>query len=232
MITLFGAILFTVSITSLCYHFGIRLYRKYRKGWLNPLFTSSLLLVSLLFTIHLDGETYQQGSSVFHLLLQVAVVSLAIPLYKQWGFLKKNLKKIILGVVCGTMMGVVAVSVMAGVIFHLQEEVVASLIPRSITLPIALTISQYLGGASSATVIFVIMSALISLMIGPILLKHLGINSKAAKGLAMGTSAQMIGANRSLDWGEEEGVMGNVAMTTSALFLSVSLPLLTLVMNI
>ncbi|MDF2792183.1 MAG: protein YxaC, partial [Neobacillus sp.] len=47
-----------------------------------------------------------------------------------------------------------------------------------------------------------------------------------AKGLAMGTSAQMLGANRSLLWGEEEGAMGNIAMTTSALFLSMVVPII------
>jgi putative effector of murein hydrolase len=72
----------------------------------------------------------------------------------------------------------------------------------------------------------VITSALISLIIGPILLKKLGIKSKSAKGLAMGTSAQMLGANRSLLWGEEEGAMGSVAMTISALFLTILVPIL------
>lgn len=111
-------------------------------------------------------------------------------------------------------------------IFHLKHQLLASLIPRSVTLPIALTISSDLGGITSTTIFFVIISALISLIIGPKLLNQLGIKSKSAKGLAMGTSAQMLGANRSLLWGEEEGAMGNIAMTTSALFLSMVVPII------
>lgn len=67
-------------------------------------------------------------------------------------------------------------------------------------------------------------------MMGPNLLKWLGINSKAAKGLAMGTSAQMLGASRSLMWGEEEGAMGCIAMTTSAIILSLFIPILLLLL--
>ncbi|MFS0636102.1 LrgB family protein [Mesobacillus foraminis] len=107
----------------------------------------------------------------------------------------------------------------------------ASLIPRSVTLPIALVISTNLGGISSTTIFFVITSALVSLIVGPKLLYLLGINSKSAKGLAMGTSAQMLGASRSFAWGEEEGAMGNIAMTTSAIFLSLLVPILTLFFN-
>ncbi|WP_419888323.1 LrgB family protein [Neobacillus niacini] len=218
-------IFFCLAITLACYFFSFKLYRKYKKAWLNPLYTASALLIFFLLIFHIHEDTYQQVSVVFNQLLQLAVVSLAVPLYKQWSFLKKNYKKIFAGVISGTVLGVIAVLGMAQ-LFQLKQQLLASLIPRSVTLPIALTISNDLGGITSTTIFFVIFSALISLMIGPKLLNQLGIKSKSAKGLAMGTSAQMLGANRSLVWGEEEGAMGSIAMTTSALFLSVLMPIL------
>ncbi|TDL72091.1 LrgB family protein [Rhodococcus qingshengii] len=216
---------FCIAITLACYFLGLKFYRRYQKAWLNPLYISSLLLIFLLIVSPIQEGAYQQGSSVFSPLLQMAVVSLAVPLYKQWPFLKKNYKKICIGVMSGTVLGVIAVLEMSRM-FHLQEQLLASLIPRSATLPIALTISSDLGGITSTTVLFVIMSALISLIIGPFLLKKLGIKNKSAKGLAMGTSAQMLGANRSLLWGEEEGAMGSVAMILTALFLTILVPIL------
>ncbi len=88
--------------------------------------------------------------------------------------------------ICETGLGVLAVIGLSH-FFHLQDQLLASLIPRSVTLPIALTISSDLGGLGSVTVLFVITSALLSLIIGPDLLKKAGIRSKSAKGLAMGT---------------------------------------------
>ncbi|PLR83297.1 LrgB family protein [Bacillus canaveralius] len=228
MITFTG--LLCIVFTLLCYLLGFQLYRKYKKDWLNPLYTAPVILIILLFACHIRGDTYQQGSLVFNKLLELAVVSLAVPLYKQWSFLKKNFNKICSGVVCGTVLGIISVIGLAQ-IFHLKQQLLASLIPRSVTLPIALTLSNELGGYTTTTVFFVIFSGLVSLTIGPKLLKRLGIRSKAAKGLAMGTSAQMLGANRSLLWGEEEGAMGSVAMTTSALFLSVIVPILPLILR-
>lgn len=215
---------FSMIITIGSYLLTLTIYRKYKKNWLNPLYTGSALLILILFIFHIHGETYQQVNFLFNQLMQLAVVTLAVPLYKQWSFLKKNYKKIFAGVTCGTLFGVASV-IALGQLFHLNEQLQASLIPRSVTLPIALTIATDLGGLTSTTIIFVIISALFSVMIGPKLLQHFGIKSKSAKGLAMGTTAQMLGANRSFGWGEEEGAMGNVAMTTSALFLAILVPI-------
>lgn len=225
MITMIGNALFCIASTLICYFISLKLFQKYNKSWLNPLYTASFLLISILLSAHIQGEIYSQGSIIFNYLLQLAVVSLAVPLYKQWSFLKRNFQKILAGVISGTALGVTAVMVLSS-IFHLKEQLLASLIPRSVTLPIALTISTDLGGLTSITVIFVVVSAFISLIIGPNLLKHVGIKSKSAKGLAMGTSAQMLGANRCIIWGEEESAMGSIAMTTSALFLTLLVPIL------
>jgi putative effector of murein hydrolase len=216
-------ILLTLGSYGICTIF----YRKYKKNWLNPLFSSSCLLVLLLLIFHIPEETYSQTNSIFNFLLQLVVVSLAVPLYKQWSFIKRNYKKIFIGVMAGTAMGLLTVVLLAQ-IFHLKEQLLASLIPRSVTLPIALTISNSLGGLDSTTIIFVIISALISVFIGPKLMQQLGIKSKAAKGMAMGTTAQMIGANTSSIWGEEGWTMGNVAMTTSALLLTFAVPIIIL----
>ncbi|WP_243450098.1 LrgB family protein [Neobacillus terrae] len=188
MITYTENVFFCVVFTLLCYLSGLWLYIKYQKSWLNPLYTSSVLLILLLVSGHIREDSYQEGSHIFNQLLQLAVVLLAVPLYKQWMFLKTNYKKILMGVFTGTAMGVISAGVLAS-IFHLKHQLVASLIPKSVTLPIALIISSDLGGLTSTTVFFVVLSALISLTIGPHLFKGLEIKSKAAKGLAMDTSA-------------------------------------------
>ncbi|MFB6467832.1 LrgB family protein [Cytobacillus sp. Hz8] len=218
-----------ILLTIACYLFSLKVFRKYHKSWLNPLYTASFLLTMFLVLFHVHEETYERVNFVFNQLLQLAVVALAIPLYKQWSFLKNNYQKILAGVICGTSGGVATVVVLSH-LFHLNNQLQASLIPRSVTLPIALTISIDLGGLASTTIIYVILSALISVLIGPQLLQYIGITSRSAKGLALGTSAQMLGANHCFNWGEEEGAMGNAAMTTSALFLTVLVPLVPLIL--
>lgn len=220
-----NSIVFCMVTTIICYIISVKLFRRYKKNWLNPLYTSTIFILAFLLLFHVPFKTYQQGSFIFERLLQLSIVSFAVPLYKQWPLLVKNFKKIFSGVLTGTILGILSVFLMAQ-LFHFNHEVLASLIPRSVTLPIALSVSNGLGGITSITVFFVLFSGLFSVIFGPHLLKKAGITSKAARGLAMGTSAQMLGANRSLLWGEEEGALGCIAMATSAIFLSIMLPLL------
>lgn len=218
-----------ITMTLGSYIASLQIFRKFKKSWLNPLYTGTALLIIILLLFNIPLTVYQKGNSLFELLLQLSIVSFAVPLYKEWPLMKRHFKKIFSGVFCGTFLGIFAVYLMSQA-FHFSEEIKASLIPRSVTLPVALTVSDGLGGTTAFTVFFVLFSGLFSVMLGPKLLKWLGIKSKAAKGLAMGTSAQMLGANRSLLWGEEEGAMGCIAMTTSAILLSLLIPVLLLLL--
>ncbi|WP_409302618.1 LrgB family protein [Peribacillus sp. SCS-155] len=213
-----------LSLTLASYTVCLKLFRRFNKAWLNPLYTSSLIIIMFLLFFNIPVDVYQKENKVFGMLLQLSIVAFAFPLYKQWPLLQRNYPKICYGVLSGTAAGVLAVF-FSSQIFHFNHEVIASLIPRSVTLPIAIAVSSDLGGITSVTVFFVLFSGLFSVIVGPALLNKAGITSKAARGLAMGTSAQMLGANRSLIWGEEEGALGCIAMAASAILLSASLPL-------
>jgi predicted murein hydrolase (TIGR00659 family) len=230
MISFIVSIVCCMTMTIVSYAISVKIFRRFKKSWLNPLYTSTIFIYASLLLFHVPFKTYQQGGVIFEQLLQIAIVAFAVPLYKQWPLLTRNFQKIFSGVLSGTLLGIMSVLLMSQ-LFHFNNEVLASLIPRSVTLPIALTVSNDLGGITTITVFFVLFSGLFSVIFGPNLMGRLGIKSKAALGLAMGTSAQMLGANRSLLWGEEEGALGCIAMTTSALFLSFLLPLFTILLR-
>lgn len=217
--------LFCTSLTLIGYGLGFILFKRFPKPWLNPLYTVTLSIIGVLFLLGIDSQAYVSGSSLFSFLLGTATVSLAIPLYKQVQMLKKHLPLILLGVVAGTVAGIVSVFMISSV-FHINKSLLFSLIPKSVTIPIALSISNTLGGVPSLTVLFVVTSGVFSMVAGPLLLKKIGIKSQIAKGLALGTSAQALGAGRALEWGEIEGAMGSAAMSMSALVMSILSPFL------
>ncbi|MBA4494932.1 LrgB family protein [Paenactinomyces guangxiensis] len=225
METLISNTILCTTVTVVSYVTGLKIFQKFNKYWLNPLYTVTVMVICLLSFFHVDYDQYTSGSSIFSLLLGTATVSLAVPLYKQIIMLKKHLWTIIYSVAGGTLAGVVSVVLLAKGA-HLNQEVVLSLIPKSVTVSIALSISESLGGIPSLTVLFVLTSSVFSLITGPLLLKFGHIRSRIAKGLALGTSAQAIGASRAFEWGELEGAMGSIAIGTSALFMSLITPLL------
>lgn len=218
-------IVFCTITTALSYTLSAWLFNRFKKPWLNPLFTSSLIIIFFISVLHLNISVYTNGDGIFSFLLGTATVSLAIPLYTHLSMIKKYFFIIFMAVVPGTLMGVISV-VLLTKLLHLNKEMMYSLIPKSVTAPIAISISETMGGIPSLTILFVVVSAIFSLVIGPFLLKIIKIHSKIAKGLALGTSAQAIGASRAFEWGEIEGTMGSIAMISSALFLSLITPLL------
>jgi putative effector of murein hydrolase len=219
-----GHTLFSVLITWLVYLLALKLFKKFNKLWLNPLYTATILLVILLFLLQVDYETYSNGTGLFSLLQGTAVVSMAVPLYLQWPLLKKHFHKIFVSIMFGSFLGIFFVWLSAKVL-ELKAEVIASLIPKSVTIPVALSVSEALGGIPSLTILFVLTSALISLIIGPRCLEWLSIKSKIAKGLAMGACAQALGVGKSFQWGEEAGAIGIIGMTMSAVLVSFFIPI-------
>jgi putative effector of murein hydrolase len=222
---------FTMTIvTLLSYIIGLKLFRKLQKTWLNPLFTATVFLIVLLPLLKIDYRVYTQGTQIFTLLLGTSTVALAIPLYKQWRLLKKNLNKIGLSILFGSFSGVFSIVVLAK-LAHFDNEMLATLLSKSVSLPVALSVSAELGGVASLTVLCVLFSALFSLICGPQILTWLGIKSTVAKGLALGSAAQSLGASQALQWGEEAGAMGSVGMSTAAVLMCIMMPFLSAIIS-
>jgi predicted murein hydrolase (TIGR00659 family) len=217
--------LLCVVTTVSSYCISLRLFQRFRSSWLHPLYTTTALVLCILPLFSIDNEGYTEGADIFTFFLGSATVSLAVPLYKQLYSLKQYLPLIIGGVLIGTLSGIISASLLAKAM-HLSHSIVLSLIPKSATLPIALSISQSLGGIPSLTILFVILSGIFSLTIGPFLFTALGIKSRIARGLAIGTSAQALGAGRAMEWGEIEGAAGSAAMGTAALCMAILAPFL------
>ncbi|MFB4162360.1 LrgB family protein [Alteribacillus sp. JSM 102045] len=219
-------LMFSTVLTVSSYAAGLKVFQRFHKPWLNPLYTVTLFLVLVLsFVPSVDYESYLQITDIFSFFLGLATISLAVPLYKQLLVLKKHAKKICLGVMLGSAGGILSGLVLAKWLLF-QDEILFSLVSKSVTIPVALSVTDVLGGVPSLTVLFALSSAMFSLTFGPKILQIAGIKSKVAKGMALGASAQALGVNRALQWGEEEGSMGSVAMCTSAVFLSILVPVL------
>jgi putative effector of murein hydrolase len=148
---------------------------------------------------------------------------MVIPLYKYGSIFKKNMISILTGVVVGTCSGILIVTA-ASLLFHFSPATIASLAPKSVTAPMAVSVSHTLGGSPELTAVFTLMTAVIGMLIGPPIFGWLGIKNSLIKGLALGTAASMVGAARAAQWGENEGVMGMLGMAISAVVMPIIAP--------
>ena len=130
--------------TGLClivYLLACRLQRITRKTWLNPLLVSILVLIGILSVLRIPYAHFKEGSSVIAMMLTPATCVLAIPMYNQRKILKQNLAAILIGTFLGALSSILSVTLLCR-IFGLNELITRSLLPKSVTTPIAVSVCE------------------------------------------------------------------------------------------
>lgn len=212
--------LFWLIVTFIIYSCVILLKKRFPKLWLNPVLICPMALILLLWLTHTDYLVYHSATQPITFFLGPVEIALVIPLYKYLSVLKRHFLQVITGVLFGTVAGVLIVIWVAN-FFNLSPSTVVSLAPKSTTAPMAMSVSQFIGGYPELTAIFAMMTAMIGMVIGPPLISWFGIRNQIVKGLAMGTAASMVGAVKAAQWGELEGAMGVLGMTLVAIFMPI-----------
>ena len=213
-----------LSLTLVCYLIAVRVYRLGRESpWLNPVAIAVGLLIALLVLTGTPYETYFDGAQFVHFLLGPATVSLAIPLYRQ----RHRLRSLALPIVAGLLASILAAASSAvglGMLLGADAETLISLAPKSVTAPVAMGISEKLGGLPSLTAVLVVSTGILGAVLGTGLFRLLGIRDDAVKGFALGATSHGIGTARAFQVGPAMGAFAGLAMALSAFATALLLP--------
>lgn len=205
-----------VTLSLVAYLLGMYLKKKLKLGIFNPLLISIVLSIVVLLTCHIDYEVYNAGAQYLSWLLTPATVCLAIPLYEQWGMLKRNYKAVLLGLAAGVVTSLVTVLVLSWILGLTHQEYV-TLLPKSITTAIGMGVSEELGGYVTITVAVIIVTGVLGNMFGELICKIFRIQEPVSKGLAFGSAAHAIGTAKAIEIGEVEGAMGSLAIAVAGI---------------
>ncbi|KPV52722.1 hypothetical protein SE17_13805 [Kouleothrix aurantiaca] len=108
----------------------------------------------------------------------------------------------------------------------LQGQTLMSLVPKSVTTPIAMGISEQLGGLPSLTAVLVILTGIFGSVAGPPLLALLRADDDSVRGFALGIAAHGIGTARALQISEQAGAFAGLAMGLNGAVTTIVAPLL------
>ena len=139
--------LFGVVISLVAFEIALLIRKKTGLVFLNPLLISIILVIGFLLLFNIDVELYSVGGDFINMFLGPATVVLAVPLYNQLENLKKYFIPIIVGIFIGSIIGITSI-VISSYIFGLKGDIIASLIPKSVTTPIGIEIATSLGGTN------------------------------------------------------------------------------------
>ncbi|WP_236344425.1 LrgB family protein [Paenibacillus plantiphilus] len=214
-----------IVLTIALYLLMSRIYKKFKLPFLVPVITTSFIIILILTGLHIPYDTFMIGGQWINLLLGPAVVSLAYPLYKQRTQLMQNAVPILSGVIVGSVVGMVTGLAFAELL-GVTKQILYTLLPKSITTPVAIQIADELGGISSLAASFVMIAGFTGLILGPLTFKLCRIDSMIGRGIGLGSASHAIGTVKAIEYGEQAVSMSSVAMTICALVGSLLAPLI------
>lgn len=201
-----------ISIGS--YLLGRYLQNKFRIILFNPLLFSTVFTVLFLLVFKIDYTTYYEKANYLYYLLTPTTVCLAIPLYEQIKPLKANFSAIIIGISAGVLASLCSI-LLFSVMFHFSHEMYLTLLPKSITAAMGMSVSEELGGIPSLTVPIIIMTGITGNIFAEKVCKLLRIKEPIARGIAIGSSSHAMGTVKAMEMGEIEGAMSSLSIAVA-----------------
>ena len=214
---LFGTAFFGIALTLLAFKIGIIINQKTKLVICNPLLIAIIIVIAFLAVTGVSYDSYNVGGSMVQFLLTPATIALAVPLYRQ------------LEIICAILSGSVACSVTMfamAKLFNISEEVYFGLTSKSVTLAIALGITEELGGIAGVTCVAVVVSGIIGAAFVTVFSKIFKISNPIALGLSVGTASHAIGTSRAIQLDELVGAMGSLAIVIAGVLTVVIAPIM------
>ena len=209
-----NSMFFGVTLSLAAYGVGIIAKKRLKLFIFNPLLVAIALTIAVLLASGIEYADYNNSAKYLSYLLTPATICLAIPLYEQYKLLKKNFTAIIVGIASGVLTSLTTIFLMA-LLFKLGHYEYITLLPKSITTAIGIGLSQELEGYVSITVASIMITGLFGNIAGEIICKVCGIKHPVARGIAIGTSAHVMGTAKALQMGQIEGAMSSLSIAVA-----------------
>lgn len=221
---------FGLVLTLAAYQLPRLINRRLGRQVLNPLLFSILACSLVLLALDIRYETYYQGAGLIDALLTPATVCLAIPLYRQYELLRRNIRAVLLSCLAGVAANMAGCAAMLA-LFRLDASQFATLLPKSITTAIGKGLSQELGGFPATTMVTIIITGILGAVIAPGLLRLFHVTSPLAQGLAIGTSAHAAGTAKAVELGDIQGAASSLAIVITGLLTVAAAPVMMLLVS-
>lgn len=212
------------------YLLGLWAKKKSGLALLHPFLISIPVIIAVLKLTDIPCSFYIESNVLIDFLLGPSVVSLGLLLYDNRDIVLKNCVGILTSVLVGSVVGVASVWVLCRV-FGLDEVFLLSLEPKSVTTPIAMDISESLGGNASLTAVSVVLCGFIGAVLGPLVLRLIKIKSPVARGLGMGCASHGLGTARAIEMGAVEGAVSGLSIALMGIATALIIPLFNLIVG-
>lgn len=229
--TLVASPVFALTLT-------LAVYEAARRGWerlgrpalLNPVLVSIVVIGAVLALVGLDYDTYASGTTLITLLLGPATVALAWPMHRELRLVREAAVPVLAAVLAATAAAVVTALLLTGLAGG-PEELALSMAPKTTTTPVAIALSEQVGGIAALTAVLTVATGVLGAALGVPVLRALRLRDPRVTGLAVGASAHGIGTAGVAHLGRTTLAFAGLGMAlatlATSLWVAVLVPLLT-----
>ncbi len=222
---------FGIVLSLAAYYIGFSINKKWNKVYLNPLLIAVTLIILVLLATDVDLETYSYSAQHLSYFLTPVTVALAVPLYKQIRVLKENILAILISIGIGCLAHALVVCLVLTA-FGAPEELLFSLLPKSVTSAIGLGLSSEIGGIPGITMIGIMVAGVCGAVFGPTILKWVRVDEPIAQGLALGSAAHATGTSKAIELGEVQAAMSSLAIVVTGIMTVFILPIVIRILDL
>ena len=202
---------FGVALSVIAFGAGVRIQQKTKSPLCNPLIIAIILIIGALLVFKIPYDAYNKGGEIINMFLAPATACLAVSIYTKLSILKKYWLPIIVGCIAGSLASMASVYGMCR-LFRLDQSLTMSMLPKSVTTPIAVSVAQAHGGVVPVTVVAVIFTGILGSIAAPLLIRIFKVSDSVAAGLAIGACSHAVGTSKAIEIGEVEGAMSGLAI--------------------
>lgn len=196
-----------------------------RTGWvlLNPLLVTTFLLIFYLKVTGVSYDAYQESGKLIDFWLKPTIVAMGVPIYLQLKSIRKQLVPIIASQLVGCLVGIVSATLVS-MWMGAPNDVVISLAAKSVTTPIAMEVTQSVGGISSLTAVVVVFSGLLGAVFGFKWLALSGVDMPISQGIAIGTASHALGTSAAIERSRNYGAYASMGLMLNGIFTALLTP--------
>lgn len=215
---------FLLTLTIALYLLGGAIFRRTKVVLLHPTLLTAAAVIAFLSLLDIDYATYRESTQIIDFALGLAVVALGYLMYEQSEHITRRELPVFAATLAGTIVGVLSVVLIAKA-FGTERDIITSIAPKSVTVPIAIAVAEPRGGLVAVTSVVVFCTGILGSIFGPAVLSLFGVKDPMAKGFALGAASHGIGTARAIEIGAAEGAMAGLAMALTGVATALLFPI-------
>lgn len=211
-------------LTIAAFWVALQINKRLQSVVFNSFILTVLILIGVLLLAKIPYDDYMAGNAPLNNLLGLSVVALALPLYEQLRQIAAYWKIILLITTVASLLSMLTGAGLA-LLFGASPEIVATVLPKSVTTPIAMAISQNIGGVPAVAAVGVVVAGLQGSVFGYLVLKKLNLKYSEAIGLSVGAVSHALGTVSCMEIEAKAGSYSSIALVLCGIISSILAPL-------